>query len=682
MSPFAGIDTLAGLAAITIDGTKPFWFLIDDGRRTGPVCTPGSRTNCFTSVTGAYRLRDADVPHLDIAWLAIEAALMTGHAYIPAILASASNDTGYEIGTARPLPLMIPMTPEADANHLTLGVTMRGDGPRRSVLFAGSSFGTLDDGVTVIPLLTCGDPGATPRNGLGRWAGGAGQCAADIRDIGLWGSQVRAQGWSSDYRTDGIAIGPRMQTDNVTASWFYHDATIIGDHVLHKQLHLLQGVYGLLWPPPNPVLVGDLQFQDLVVAGQSIAAMVVDGHASVAGQFAGETYLNAQGYDFDGLANGCQAIIGGATFDNLMTEFQGLGVAEDEHNFDRETARYDDSAKCRAISALRINQWFMDYVNDRFPSHSRRVRRATWDAATISGSIDNISVNGGSPFPVAGLAGASGIAVFNVNGIGTPGDGLGFSLGGELVGHMFELGQGKGIDGATIPIFSPGACGGTGLCPITWHQLDGETGTFTMLRTAGNYRSTTFGDVLEAMPASLGVSMPGGTSASAPIAGIVEQTGLPGGAIVPIETAGDAFVATGDKKGISGYAVKNTSIGAVRFTAGTGGIRGTYIVTATAGCEVEPVFDVMVGAQGHIVAVSLHGSQTRARCSSSPSVPVPPSAGLTGASIQVTWPAADAVEETDHLSQQSDRVEIGFGWQRSMTSQTGSALSLVRLRLQ
>lgn len=674
-SPFHGVATLAGLAAITLDGARPFWWLTDPGARVGPLCTPGHRSNCFVDPHGAYRLTDRDVPQLDVAWLAIEAALMNRQAYLPAVLATAPNNAGYEIGSHRALPLMVPMTPEADANNLVLGVRMQGEGPRSSVIFAASSFGTLGDHETVIPLLVCGDPAATPSNHLGRWAGNDGQCSSDIGDLGLWGSQALAQGWSSPYRTDGIAIGPRMRTNNVTASWFYHDATIVGDHVLEKQLHLDQGVYGLLWPRINRALVGDLQFQDLAISGQSIAAMVVDGGATVEGEFAGETYLNAHGYDFDGLADGCSAIIGGATFENLMTEFQGLGVAEDEHNFDPRTGRYDDRAKCRSIVDLRVRRWFTVYTNDQFPDAAGRLRRATFDVASISGAIENISVDGGSPYPVPGPSGATGIAIFNVNGIGAGAGGTGFSLEGPLVGHLFRLGTGIGSGGATIPVFSPQACPAGGACNITWHELGGASGIVTPFVAAGTRRETAIGDVLE-FDAS-GGSAPAGLAAAAPVTGVAVQGGLTDGMLVPVQTEGDVAVRVGAAVAVGGEETKDPGIGAVRFAGGTGGRPGTYDLVATGSCTPRPAFRMTVGSAGSIERVE-RLDDARVRCGSAPILTVPGKAGLSGARIEVDWPSAQAIGATG-ASPRDDAFGFALAGIRG-AGRTGTQLTRLRLR--
>ena len=82
-SVFHGVTTLAGLAALDFSGTRPFVFLTEGGLTTGPLATPGSRVNPFVSLTGAYRLTDADTGQIDIAWLALQAALLTGQLDLP-----------------------------------------------------------------------------------------------------------------------------------------------------------------------------------------------------------------------------------------------------------------------------------------------------------------------------------------------------------------------------------------------------------------------------------------------------------------------------------------------------------------------------------------------------------------------------------------------------------------------
>jgi hypothetical protein len=278
-SCFFGITTLAQLAQIPIGGVNPFSFVTDPGTQTGPLGTYAGTVNPFTSATGAYKLTDASVPNLDIAWLAIQAAAISGAVYLP---------TGnYVIGSAMPLPIMINTHFDGAYGN---GDMLLGDGSQRSILVAGSSFGTLPDGLTHIPLLACGDPGATPTNQLGRWYLNNGQCNGTLQGFGLHGSAAATNtGLSSTYATDGLALGARLATVDVESDNFYHDITFVGDHTLHINLHANGGVFGAYWAPPNHVLSGDWQFLNFSASGQSFASLRVDGATAINGTFEGET---------------------------------------------------------------------------------------------------------------------------------------------------------------------------------------------------------------------------------------------------------------------------------------------------------------------------------------------------------------------------------------------------------
>jgi len=82
-SPFYSVTTLAGIAAISINGTTPFSWI----------------TSTPFNTSGVYNLTNSDAPNLDIAWLAIEAALQTGKTYVPA--------GTYIVGSVRNLPLLV-----------------------------------------------------------------------------------------------------------------------------------------------------------------------------------------------------------------------------------------------------------------------------------------------------------------------------------------------------------------------------------------------------------------------------------------------------------------------------------------------------------------------------------------------------------------------------------------------
>jgi len=379
---FFGITTLAGIAALSLNGVNPFGWI------TGPI---------FTSPTGAYALTNADVPNLDIAWLAIQAALMTGTAYIPAGI--------YVVGSRRNLPLTIPSFSETNTT-MSGGVAIRGDGARLSVVKAGRDFGAG------VPLIACGDPIGTRANGLGRYAGLA-EFSGDMEKVGFFPSIANllpAIGTVPVAMT-GIAWGARLRTLDVEASGFGKCWNFIGDHTNHIRPRAFGGTIGAYWDQPHTVLEGDICFHDFMFSGQSQASIAVNGTARVTGAvFSGKTYLSAP-YAILGEV-GTQDILSGCRFASLFTEFIGNAQVADDSGF--AAGVYTDANKKRGVRTTIIEDLFNVWSNPNFWAGGGRGRRATWDIDQLGLQILNLVMDGGQFAPTQGPSGPAPIATFNV----------------------------------------------------------------------------------------------------------------------------------------------------------------------------------------------------------------------------------------------------------------------------
>ncbi len=670
-SIFHGLTTLAQVAALNINGITPFSFLTDNGSVTGPACTPGSSTNCFTSASGSYKLTNASVPSLDIAWLAAEGAEMTaGGAYAPGC-PTVSSGGCYVIGSSLPLTVMLPMNTNGNNQPASEGV-LAGDSKYRSKLQAGSSFGSLVAGYMNLPLVTAGDPSATASNQLGRYApNGLSIAYNEVHDISVVGS-TSANAWTSPYLTDGIAIAPRMRLTNVTSYDFYNDFSTLGDHTDYKTVQANGGECGMYWAPPNSVLVGDQTYRDFAASGAARGAMCVDGNASVSGEFDAESYLNAQGYNFYGYNNGCAPLIGDAHFERLMMEETGLGFAIDDHVFNGGT--YTDGNKCRSIQNLRVEYTFPQFQNSAFPSGLGRVRRAAWDVTTMSGYLHGISDNGGTMVPIPDPTGSHGIAIFNLNGIGDSATNMGFGISGDITG-LAGAAVGQGPGGSTIPFFNAGATGGNPYLAALWSQTNGTTpgsGGFAIFNSAGNVTQSYVGDAYEFKGGTYGDVQPAGVVPNMPVIGVAAQNGITNGQVVMMQQHGYAFVNTGYSYGFNGFEKKSQGVGGrAVIAAGSGGTNGTYAATSTGGgCSQQASFNIVVSG-GQITQVNSNFSPNPGsgplNCTSAPTVPVTGVPGLSGGSVTLQWPAAGLTA----TSSPQDGVIFAMGLQSS-TGSTGS----------
>lgn len=380
-SAFNGITTLAGLAAVSINGATPFSWV-----NAAP----------FTGA-GAYNLVDADVPNLDIAWLAIQAGLVTGKAYVPG--------GTYIIGSVKALPLYRPLTSEAGGS--TTGATFEGDGPGVTFIRPGFDWGSGKGTVY------CGDPQGTSGNSLGRYANTA-ECSGLIRDMTIQssaGNPLFSIG-ATTIAMDGLMWGARWMLDNVTVAGFNHNFSLVGDHTRLSRLHSFGGTTGIYWDAPSASLLGDVTFDDLRAEGASQAAIAVNSAATIAGAvFNGETYLSAPtGFLFE--AGSCTAAMSGVDIDHLFDEFMGNALISDESGLSGGV--WTEANKCRNIIRLHVNSWFQNWSNSKLWTTGGRGRRATVDSAQLYMQIDMMSGSGAQIAPISPSSGPAPLATFNV----------------------------------------------------------------------------------------------------------------------------------------------------------------------------------------------------------------------------------------------------------------------------
>jgi len=659
-SCFSGVTTLAGLAAINFNGIKPFSFLTDSGAVTGPLCTNGGTTNCFTSTSGSYRLTDASVAKLDIAWLAIQAAEMMGRTYIPA--------GHYIIGSSLPLPIMIPSSGEGSGAVEGAPSTTRGDGQRLSILTNGSDFGAG------VPLVVCQDPAATLANRLGRFGSDPG-CSGDLRDLGIRSS---VNGYSSPgvvpVQMDGLAWGPRLRLTDLEVSFWNHDMTAVGDHTLWNRLHLLGGYKGLEWLAPAGNY-GDNQTVDFVAAGQSFAAIsVAPGGAFMGITMGGETYLSAPVAIYGEADAGCNALMGGVIIDRLFTEYNRVAFIWDATGFNGTV--YTDSHKCRQIVATTIKHWFGSFITDQdsYWASQNIYRRASIDVGGLSlFRIDNITPSGGGMMPNYAAASSNGspgpivnshaIAFINAT---TMSNTLvaGVRMGGDIGGLIAQA--------QNVPLYAGGSYESKFFevdVPGAW------SGYMEQLTTAGNYTATRAGDCMETN--YYGVA-PCGTSANVARPsprGIAMQSGIMNNGYVPVAVHGGMQVPVniGYASANWGYWRPSYGVGPISFVAGSGGITGTYTFTATGGgCSVEPTGSITVTG-GMITSATETNSGNG--CTSQPVVAVPGGASLKGASITLQWPSGEAVA----ASGLTDGPLLGQAVSSAGNSSSGNGLIFLNL---
>lgn len=602
-SPFFGITTLAALAAVSINGTTPFSFL---------TTTP------FNSA-GVYNLTDSDVPNIDVAWLAIQAALLTGETKVPA--------GTYIIGASRILPLMLPLSNENSGNFTGTPMMLQGDGQQVTIIKAGQDFGTG------VPLIACGDPNGTFANSLGRYSGANGQCNGDVQDITFrssYSSALFAVG-TTPINMTGFAWGARLRTKDVNIEGFSKDLDLIGDHTLFVRLHTFGGAYGVYWNQAQSVLLGDVTFIDLFDSGQSIASIAVNGNASISGaDFNGETYLSAP-YAVLGETGACSDIMTGVRFDQLMMEYIGNAFIADDNGFSAGT--YTDTNKCRNLNGVIIDKLFTVYDNSKLWTATGRGRRASFDVNSINIDIEHLQMQGGTFAPVGQSAGPSGIATFNVN--HTNSTGIGSS---RIAGVINKWITNSG----TLPLVAIPSGTVNFDTSIKLEEIGQWKGEIVSWPNAhGNYTTTSTGDCFEWQGFTI---TPCGSNAETVngIAGIAMQAGLVVNNMVPLAESGYTNVNGGQGSSFTtGFWKKGTGIGSpITITAGgTGGTNGTFtgVATTGGGCLTEPTFSFTV-AGGIITSTTI--TTQGVGCTSAPTLPTSASSGLSGATLTAKWPGA------------------------------------------
>ena len=365
-SPFYGVTTLAGLAAISINGSHPFSWIT-------------AQSSPFSFSGDAYNLTDAKVSKIDIAWLAIQAGLLNGKLYTPA--------GTYVIGSSLPLTLFIPAHSEASGQYQG-GIFWNGDGPRNTLIKAGYDWGTG------YALVSCGDPQSTPGSATGRYTGE--NYSGDIKNVGFVSSapQVIFSPGVVGINMDGMAWGSRLRLMDVEASGFFHDLNIVGDHTEFIRLHVYGGVFGLYLPPSGPNF-GDLAFSDFRAENQSIAAIGVSNSATLSATMEGQTYLQAP-YGIYGQAdtNGsCADIANRLDIHHLMAEYMGNALFQDDTGF--SSGSYNDAAKCRSITKTQIGDLFVSWGSQEYWNSGGRQRRAAIDLGSLGLLVSDLECDAG-----------------------------------------------------------------------------------------------------------------------------------------------------------------------------------------------------------------------------------------------------------------------------------------------
>jgi hypothetical protein len=682
-SPFYAVNTLAELAALQINGKTPFSWITSSPFSNGGIYTlsiyfagnsgtPGTfaisfsgggcsvePTGTFTvgnsgSITavslttrgsgctsqptaGAYLssglldayivptfIGDSSVRQLDLAWLCLQAAEMTGKTYVPA--------GSYLVGTTMPLPIMIPNSSLATGILTGTPTMTKGDGYLVTQIVAGYDWGLQT------PLLSAGDPAGTASNTLtgSRYAvDGTEEFEGQLEDLSLHSSISNIYGspGTTPIQMDGFAWGARLRTKDIDSQGFNHDWTIVGDHTEFIRPHADGGSVGFYWPAPSAALYGDLMFIDLSAAGQTIASLDASTGATIFGTFNGETYLSAPYAILGEAGTGCAQIIAGSSIDHLMTEYIGNAFIADDDNFSGGT--YTDSNKCRGIGATDIGIWYSSWSNGHFWGGGRG-RRASIDVWSASLNIHDLTPAGGNFSPnVADPASTTPIATFNLTSI------LQNGIYGVRVAGDINLWLSTG-DSGTVPAFLNSVITASNV-GVTLAQTGAWSGAMRGWSTTGNYTTTTAGDVFEGY--GNGVA-PGGSGLSSltQTIGIAMQSGLTTTGAIPLAQEGAVNIGTGyNSPGFSLWK-QSTGIGTpITITAaGASGTNGSFSATATGGgCTTEPTFTFTVTG-GIVTATTItnHG----AGCTSAPTLPTSASSGLSGATLTAKWPSALAIQ--------------------------------------
>jgi len=610
-SIFYGVTTLAGIAAISLNGATPFSWI---------TSTP------FNSA-GVYNLTNSSVASLDIAWLAIEASLQSGRTIVPA--------GTYLIGTALNLPLLVPTSGENAAITGTPFI-IKGDGKRASIIKAGKDFGSG------IPLVSCGDPNGTAGNGLGRYGA---QCAGDIQTIGLFSSDFATNAvpgpGGATVAMDGLWKGSRMNTLDVEVSGFKHSWNLVGDHTSDIRPRSVGGYTAQYWATPIPSDIGNFDFYDVLFQEQAFANIEVAPGATISqATYAGTTYLGSAPYAIIGDAatgGGCTDILANSTFQDFNPEFTGNSYITDDSNYSAGT--YTDANKCRNVTQTVISNWWSLNSNSYFLGGGR-ARRAAIDVNYLGLKIDNLTLNGGNFSPhntTAAPSGGSPIATINVTGAA---DTTGYvsAVTGNIGGWITEsstlplLVGSASLNGSAFAIKQPGVMDGY---ILQW----GASGT---------YSTTTAGDVFE-QSSAFSITPGGASNGARNVFGAVLQSGLTTSAAVPVATSGAYLIFNVGWQTPSYGAVYQAGTGVGRLitiVAGVGGTNGTFTGTGTGGgCSTEPSYQFVVAGGAITSASYISPNYYGAGCTSAPTLSTSASSGATG-TLTAQWPSAIAVPGT------------------------------------
>lgn len=634
-TPFNGVTTLSGIAAISISGATPFSWITS------------------APFTGSdYNLTNSSVPNLDIAWLAIQAGLMTGKTYIPA--------GTYVIGSAINLPLYIPTGNENSGTYAGTQTMIQGGGEYITTIKAGTDFGSG------VPLIACGDPSGTSVNTLGRYSNG-GSCIGDMQDLSFQSSAsnpVFTIGASTIAMT-GIAWGARLKTKDIESRGFGKNWDLVGDHTEFIRPHSYGGVFGFYWNSPSAFVAGDLQFIDFLDYNASQAAIAVNPSATIVNsQFDGETYLGETPYAIFGVSGAaCGALMQGTRFSRLFMEDIGNALMVDDNNLSAST--YTDANKCRVVLNTQVGYLNSSFGNTWLWTAGGRGRRASLDLYFVGIKIDQLALDSGNFNPTTPSSGPSPISTLNVN-LGSGSDGVGTKISGDINDWITASGS--------LPLMT---CP-SGFC--TWNNdpLIEQTGIWSGILAnwtpVGSYTTTKAGDVFEGFGSSPEPS--GSGNISNPI-GIMMQSGVTSSsAWVPFAMSGSVTVNTGWQTFSAGSLEAGTGIARlITITAaGSGGTNGTFTgqVATGGGCQVEPTFSFTV-AGGIITAASV--TTYGVTCTSAPTLPTSASSGLSGATLTAGWPSGVGIIATTL----SDRGILGPS---VLTSSPGGGANTVTVALQ
>lgn len=630
-SVFHGVTTLAGLAAISINGITPFAFLTNNTTYANGV----NYNTIFTGGGGYYALTNTNVPNIDIAWLAIQAAFLQGPCRIPS--------GTYIIGSTLALTLMIPDTgyfPGFSTGTNGITISIRGDGQQSTTLQAGSDFGSG------FSLLCCGDPAGTVGNSKGRYGAGytnQGMYLGDISDLQLMSSNTT---WSPTATTigtkpvnmTGFAWGARLQTNNITCSNFNKGWSLVGDHSPFGNPKVGGCYYGFYWDIPSANLFGALQFSCMVIE-TCFAGMAAYGSATISGNWQGETYVGGCTYPFFGEAgNGSAYLLSNATFQELFCEFTGLAVFHDDNVFSGGT--YTDANKLRGLGDVNINKFDSDFSASYAYTSTGRYRRAWADVNQMDAvTITNLTDNTGALVPTQ--AGSTAPVAF-INALEWGNNYYGCHFAGAMPALFVSLGSLPfwHLTGSNLP-----GSNATWACP-------GESAGRFFLGTVpgGNYATTLIGDVFET--ATQGGCAPGGyglgNNNGVAVIGTCMQTGVnitSGINGIPIATSGFIPVNTGPISYNNWTTLQRINgIGALTITSpGSGGTNGTFAfgVTGGGGSALAGTFTV---AGGVVTAWTITNVGTN--FTSVPTITTANSTGLTGAVLTPKWPGAIASSGT------------------------------------